>query len=53
VVPIGTLNPKSFKPIQLKDKFRLISKRFFNSKFISKYYPSHAKFETSIGFQEN
>jgi hypothetical protein len=52
VVPIGTSNPNFLKPIQLKDKIRLISKKLFISKFISKDYPSHAKFETSIEFQK-
>jgi hypothetical protein len=53
VVPIGTPNPNFSKPIQLKCKIKVISKKLFISKFISKDYPSHAKFETLIGFQEN
>jgi hypothetical protein len=41
------------RPIQHQNNIGLILKRLVTLNFISKDYPNHVKFETSIGFTTN
>ncbi len=50
VAPLGMLNLKIIRLVQLQDNLGFILKRLFISKFISEEYPSHLEFEISSQF---